>query len=365
LIYYRTGAQSILGGAGDDTLALDATYTPNTFNLASASVAGIEFFTFESQTSGFTFFGSAGNQTITGGLGADSIDLKGGSDFIFASAGSDSIEYYSGLVFEVGSTGFNNDHLMLTYQTSTLDLSTLLEYGQSRQFFVNASTRSSGATILGGSNDWGDSIRGSDFGDSIFGIGGNDFIDGRDGADTLNAGSGRDSIYLGDSLGTPALVIGTASDTVGDGDADLAVFSAVDADSIDFLYDFTWGSSGDKIWLQESSAFNPRVADSVSGVINSGGWIVNSTGGDSVFGDLSTAVQTLNNLTSGGSDAVLSPGEVVLFNAQGGTSGGSTSYLAVIKTDGVNVIELVGVKLSPTMSQLSESGDIFTIPPSP
>ncbi|NQV25303.1 MAG: hypothetical protein HQ518_13155 [Rhodopirellula sp.] len=145
-------AVTILGGAGNDTLA------GSDFDDTIAGEAGDDLVLGGSGADVLT--GGADNDTLYGGSGRDSVDGGSGDDILFGGAGNDTL---------LGGDGTD--------------------------------------TLLGGAGK--DSIRGGNGADSIRGGQGPDSLFGEAGNDTINGGAGKDSISGGDDADS---LIGNAGD---------------------------------------------------------------------------------------------------------------------------------------------------------
>ncbi len=138
------GADTIIGGAGNDTLS-SRQDTPS--GIADDTIIGTDGHDqFDGGAGQDTIFGSTGDDTITGGVGNDCIRGGDGDDLIFGSDGNDSID---------GSLGDDTIH----------------------------------------GEDGDDNLRGGDGDDDLHGDDGNDTLRGGAGHDTLNGDSGRDMLF--------------------------------------------------------------------------------------------------------------------------------------------------------------------------
>ena len=98
---FFVGADTVDGGAGNDTIYISATSTH--LNIATdAQIANVEniyamppsgvTIDLHNQSEGFTIYGTSNNDTITGGSGNDSITGESGNDSIDGGIGNDSIQ---------------------------------------------------------------------------------------------------------------------------------------------------------------------------------------------------------------------------------------------------------------------------------
>lgn len=174
-----------------------------------------------------TIFGGAGSDSIDGGLDDDMIDGGSGDDSIIGGHGSDLIQGGDGNDTIWGGLGADTDPYNIPDE-------------------IDPVTNNAMDEIHGGAGD--DVIYGQDDDDLIYGDAGNDYIDGGidddeiyggDGDDTLLGGDGDDTIYAGD--GHDSVNGGAGEDEIhGGGDNDYLVGGA-DADT--FIID-TLGSNG-------------------------------------------------------------------------------------------------------------------------
>ena len=136
--------------------------------------------------------GGDGDDTIYGGAGADTIDAGVNNDQVYGGSGNDSID---------GGIG-----------------SDLLYGGDGDDFVKGGGNTGNPDTVYGG--DGNDTVLGGDGAgaDSLFGDAGDDSLDGGRGADTIDAGEGSDTITLSDSFGADSI---TGGEDVGDGDIDV------------------------------------------------------------------------------------------------------------------------------------------------
>ncbi|TXR47558.1 calcium-binding protein [Phyllobacterium endophyticum] len=160
------GADTMLGGHGDDTLSIGG---------AAAAVAG---FAALQEGEGGTLEGGEGDDELVGGDGDDLIFGDAGNDTLFGLGGHDQI---------VG--GVDNDALIGGEGDDTL----FGESGDDRLFGEGGSD-----TLVGG--DGTDTLDGESGDDVLFGEGGIDTLEGGDGDDTLEGGDGNDTLAGGDGV---------------------------------------------------------------------------------------------------------------------------------------------------------------------
>jgi Ca2+-binding RTX toxin-like protein len=157
------------GGAGNDRLELPASLTP----LVGTSV--------DSNSA----FGEAGDDTITGGDAAETLDGGSGNDSVSGNGGDDSLFGGEGIDLLNGNSGQD-----------------VLDGGAGDDRLLG-----------GGSND---SLFGAAGHDELVGNSGNDFLDGSDGRDTLDAGDGNDLLLGGSD--SDVLIGGAGNDRFDGGD---------------------------------------------------------------------------------------------------------------------------------------------------
>jgi hypothetical protein len=166
----------IIGGAGPDYIYVDASFTIPTSILGGAG--------------NDTIRGDSGHNTINGGAGDDWIDGRGSANTIYGGEGDDTLLGASGNDFIDGGAG--NDSIDGAAGNDTL----LGDDGND--------------TLLGDAGN--DFLVGGSGDNSIQGGLGNDTLQGGPDADTLVPGSGNDFISLGG--GYDSIVGSTATDTI-------------------------------------------------------------------------------------------------------------------------------------------------------
>ncbi|MGO1077574.1 calcium-binding protein [Inquilinus sp. CA228] len=211
-----SGFDIVDGGAGTDVLIMDrSTDTGNfTFTLngpagtGGASAVGIER---------MEFFAGAGNNTITGGSGNDSIldsDRVDGNDVLNGGAGDDRLMSSRGVDTLDGGAG--------------IDRAVVLRFGvmADLRLAIDGTTASDGTRILNVesleifSGEGDDDITGGSQRDFIVGSGGDDVLRGGAGADHLDGSVGIDTAsYFTSTIGVAVnLATGTGSGGEAQGD---------------------------------------------------------------------------------------------------------------------------------------------------
>ena len=266
-VTYRGTETSVDGGAGNDTLVIDAAASISAIDLSvtagtdqssgdTVSVTNFESVDASARGAGqaITLTGSTGANTLTGGAGADTIHGGSGADVVSAGAGDDRVDYVGSESSVDGGSGTNT--LVLT-STVTVDL------GATDQTVADAVTvhnfQNVDAATLGTSQ--GVSITGSSAGNLVTGGAGADTIDGGGGADTISGGAGNDSIAyratettLDGGTGTNTLVLkvaatvdlGAVDQTVGDSTT-VTSFQGVDASALSSGVSLTGSTGADAI----------------------------------------------------------------------------------------------------------------------
>ena len=171
-----TNAQTILGG-NDQADAAD--------RILSGSGADLIF----GNGGDDTINGGNGNDTMIGGFGNDTIHdpATGGNDLVFANEGNDTIDIYGGN--DTVYAGQGNDTAVAQSGASVFYM------GEGNDTF-EGSANTSNLTVVGGNDafDGADSIRTGSGADLVFGNGGNDTIRSNEGGDTVIGGVGNDSL---------------------------------------------------------------------------------------------------------------------------------------------------------------------------
>jgi Ca2+-binding RTX toxin-like protein len=178
------GADSMVGGVGADWLSYEGSAAVMV-DLATGTASGGD--ATGDAFSGFeAVLGGAGNDLLAGDASANTLVGAGGDDTIGGGAGADSLE-----------GGAGND--WLTYAGSAgvvVDLAT----GSASGGYAEGDTLSGFEAVLGGSD--GDSLTGNAGANTLDGAAGNDTINGAAGDDSLFGGLGNDSLEGGDGTDT-------------------------------------------------------------------------------------------------------------------------------------------------------------------
>jgi Ca2+-binding RTX toxin-like protein len=226
LIFAIIGTDRAEGGTGNDTLDTTAWAGPYLVDLATGltNFSGESYIEFENLVSGAgddTLRGTAGANSIVGGAGNDLVEGRGGVDTLLGGTGNDVLR--GGADFDSLLGGENNDTLYgdefdsgPNAGESNFDI-LFGEGGDDLIFGAADADQIDGGggadTLHGGSA--GDTINGIDGDDVIFGFGSFTLPGAVDGDDSINGGAGNDRIF-GDA-GADTLDGGANTDTLDGG----------------------------------------------------------------------------------------------------------------------------------------------------
>jgi Ca2+-binding RTX toxin-like protein len=169
-----------------------------------------------------TIIGLAGNDVMSTGTGAATVEGGSGDDVTILQAGN------TGQV----TSGTENDSIY-----AATNIGSMLLFGNEGADTITTSGSTNPQSILGGNDsaDGPDSLQGGVGNDIIFGNGGDDTLDGWQGADTMIAGVGNDTVWHSFFVATSDLVFANeGNDTVwvsGGGGGD-TVFAGQGNDSV-------------------------------------------------------------------------------------------------------------------------------------
>ena len=229
------GADTMVGGAGDDTYGVDdlldvvvesanqGTDTVQTFMAALSleNMANVENLTYMGiDADQFLGTGNVLNNVITGGQLADTLSGLGGNDTLQGGLGADTMTGGDGSdVYEVDEAGD------VVVETSTL--TTDIDRVESDISYVlganveNLDLNGADADINGTGNALNNIINGNDGVNQLFGGGGNDTLNGFDGNDLIDGGAGDDTINGGNDsdniiggAGNDTINVGSGNDTI-------------------------------------------------------------------------------------------------------------------------------------------------------
>ncbi len=285
--------QDIFGTSGNDTLAgtigADRIYGQNGHDTINAGAGddlaygGNGNDALNGQDGNDTLFGEAGIDTLHGGIGMDALDGGAGNDFLYGDEGDDNLLGGTGLDELHGGDG--NDSLDGGAADDTL-------YGENGNDTLAGGTGidylygGTGTDSLDGGSG-ADFLYGEDDNDTLAGGGGNDTLDGGAGDDNLDGGAGADFLYgmdgndiLSGGTGVDTIDGGIGDDTISGGTGNDVLLGGAGIDHIDggVGSDDIHGGAGDDI------------------LIGAGGndTIAGDDGNDSIYGD------TGNDILTGG-----------------------------------------------------------------
>jgi len=189
------------GGAGTDTLRVGANFTSanngQIANVENVLLTGAATLNLANQTEAFAITGSSGNDTITGGSGADSISAGDGNDTIFGAQNDVLLDGGNGndTLSIAGSFTSSSDAQVVNIENITLTSATTL----------NLSNQTEGFTITGSSG--ADTITGGSGNDTIIAAQNDTLIDGGAGTDTLQIGGAFTSTSNGQIVNVENIVL--------------------------------------------------------------------------------------------------------------------------------------------------------------
>jgi len=230
-IYVTAGSDTLDGGLGTgDTLdfskislAVAVDLANSQLNITANSVTNTQYIyrfehvngtagndTITGDSGANSLFGAAGNDTISGGGDADTLDGGEGNDVFIRTnaspsmtmeggAGSDTIDYSSSNTF-IGvsiTVNLNNNSANFGAVTDTIRNIENINFNSGDDFFTGSSLSTVNSFVTGGAGK--DSLKGGNGNDELYG----DFKDrtssvvGANYADTLDGGDGNDSLYGG------------------------------------------------------------------------------------------------------------------------------------------------------------------------
>ena len=203
-----SGADSVNGGAGADSILLSASST-DLNNATDAQITNIEAVSASSattgvtidlrnQSEGFTITGSGLDDVITGGAGVDKITAGNGADTIIGFVGADSID-----------GGAGQDTIALAGTSAGLNAASNSQIANVEA--VSAVSANAGVTIDLHKQTEGFAITGSSFADSMIGGAGADVIVGGAGNDSITGGGGLD--FLTGGQGTDTFIFKALADS--------------------------------------------------------------------------------------------------------------------------------------------------------
>jgi Ca2+-binding RTX toxin-like protein len=241
-VIYDATAAKVSGGAGHDTLVLQAGATVNladTVNQvagATAVVTGFEDVDASAASAAVvlngsdganTLIGSAFADTLVGGGGVDVLNGGAGNDYLDGGTGSDQLRGEAGddrIVYDAADTvidgGAGIDTLILngaaTVNLGNVSSSQVVGGAAYVSGFENVDASAATAAVTLTGSDASNKLVGGAFADTLMGGGGADLLYGGAGADYLDGGAGADQVRgeAGDDR-----IVYDAADTVIDGGA--------------------------------------------------------------------------------------------------------------------------------------------------
>ncbi|NJO32016.1 MAG: hypothetical protein HC869_01655 [Rhodospirillales bacterium] len=245
--------------------------------------------------------GGSGNDTLLGADGNDILDGGSGTDSLTGGAGNDSyvVDATTDVIVEVAGGGTDTVQSSVTLTLGT-ELENLTLLGSSA---INGTGNSVANTLTG--NAGANSLSGMAGNDRLFGLAGNDTLLGGDGNDTLDGGAGTDS-----------MTGGTGNDTyIVDATTDLVVeVSGGGTDTVQSSVTLTLGADVENLTLTGTTAINGTgnglanrlLGNSGANALSAGAGndtIEGGGGNDSLTGGAG-ADQFVFNSTSGGVDTI-------------------------------------------------------------
>ena len=219
------GADTLLAGAGNDELFIDGqdvmirggsgydiAYVLGTagvtLDLGASELemvkgaAGNDTFT-NSSVSGVAMYGGLGDDSLTGGSGADVLVGDAGMDQLHGGAGDDLLYIDGEDTIVDGGSGYDTVYVGGTGNLAlglTLDLGAANVESATGGIGNDILTMSGAGSVFLSGNQGDDVLRGGVSGDTLLGGDGNDVLDGGAGIDQLTGGLGNDT-YTVDAIG--------------------------------------------------------------------------------------------------------------------------------------------------------------------
>ncbi|MFK7862282.1 MAG: beta strand repeat-containing protein [Granulosicoccus sp.] len=341
------GDDQLLGGAGNDTLnagdgndVFDGGIGVDTVNYsAQASASSISLTLDESNIVTVTVggddndtlqdvenvVGSAGDDSITGDLLANTLAGGEGNDVLSGGGGNDVLEGGGGNDQLTG--GIGNDNLTGADGDDTFyagdgidtinggnDLDTIDYSGHGSASAVSVTldgANSVAVTVSGADDDFirfvenvtgtggDDSLTGDGADNVLLGGAGNDQLSGRDGVDTVSGGAGDDTLDGG--AGDDVLTGGSGNDFITASSGADAIDGGADTDTVDFSN--LTGVSGVSVTLNGATSVVAIVSGGSNNTLASVESIIGTAGSDILAGDSQD-----NNFSGAAGDDVLSGG---------------------------------------------------------
>jgi Ca2+-binding RTX toxin-like protein len=230
------GGNFVDGGAGNDSIRFD-TNEDVTIDLSAGttSILGVA-----GTITGFEVIRTrGGDDTVTGSINGDRIEVHTGADTVNAGDGSDIVFVVDGGDTLDGGSGINDALFVVSTETTVVDMAAgTLQIGTDAltnftdfESFVG-STGVDNVTGSAGSDD----IQGRDGNDILNGGAGADVIRGEAGDDTIRGGDGNDFMVDGVGLGNDTYIfdIGDDFDTIAGFTAGAGVVDVIDIQAFGF-----------------------------------------------------------------------------------------------------------------------------------
>lgn len=304
---------------------------------------------------------AAGNATVYGGQGADTVNLalSSGNSLIFGNIGADTITG--------AATTSGNNTVFGGQDTDTINFTGAT--GNNQLFGDQGSDQ-----ITGGTGN--DSLFGGDGDDILTDAGGNNQYYGNQGRDTINVSGAADTAFGGqgrDTITATAATAGTLlfgnmdsdtitgsaqADTIFGGQGNDRIISGGGADVLsgdlgnDF-FDYSAGGAGGTGVVDNTGNANGQV-DQIAGFVSGQDRIATATAGTAAnYTEIQSS--TVTDVTTALAAAAAVPGGQPLYTFVAGASNG---YLVINQAGNAGVIQLNGL----TSTTQFDSSDITTIP---
>jgi Ca2+-binding RTX toxin-like protein len=294
----RTGNDTISGGAGADVIYGD--------DNSAAAVDGIE-------TGNDSLLGDAGADTLYGGLGNDSLFGGADNDTLYGGSGADYLNGGSGTNTLLGNDGNDTFELADATATNTItggnDTDTLYFDNAGSSVVLDISNTSSSQSSGGGGTirliDLIENVTGSDHNDTLTGNSaanvisagqGADLIYGSGGIDTIYGGSGNDRIYA--DIAAPSISDG--GNTIYGGEGADTIWGSLGADTIDGDDGGSYGTNSDDTIFAISSSDGSDVINGGQGYDTADYSAINSA----IKVTLNTSTAATVTITGGDNDTI-------------------------------------------------------------
>ncbi len=300
------GHDSIVGGSGNDIIYAGSGTTTIAGGSGNESIVG--------GSGNDIIYATTGNTTIRGGSGHDTIVGGSGNDVIYATTGNTTITGGSGHESIVGGSG--NDIIYATTGNTTITGGTGHEsiVGGSGNDIIYATAGNT--TIRGGSGH--DTITGGSGNDIIYATTGNTTITGGSGHESIVGGSGNDIIYA--TTGNTTITGGSGHESIVGGSGNDIIYATTGNTTItggSGHESIVGGSGNDIIYATTGNTTITGGSGHDSIVGGSGNDIIYLTTGDSVV----TIGSASESIYGGSGDDIVysSSGAAIITSAAGST----------------------------------------------